>query len=74
MIAKSCNIQKMLNLMGFIQEISYFLNLLPKRELFLKDAEKLFDVDTTKDKLMDVGLNRWVARIDVMVVFETFLL
>ena len=34
MIAKSCNIQKMLNLMGFIQEISYFLNLLPKRAIF----------------------------------------
>ena len=58
--------------MGIIQETSYFLNLSPKREQFLKDVQKLFDVDTTKEKLMDVGLNGWVARIDVLVVFETF--
>ena len=71
-IAKSCNIQKVRNLMGIIKEISYFFNLSPKREQFLKDVKKLFDVDTTKEKLMDVCLTRWVARIDGLVVFETF--
>ena len=39
--------------MEIIQETSYFLNLSPKREQFLKDVEILFDVDTTKEKLMD---------------------
>ena len=33
--------------MGIIKEISYFFNLLPKREQLLKDVKKLFDVDTT---------------------------
>ena len=59
-IAKSCNIQKVRNLMGIIKEISYFFNLLPKREQFLKDVKKLFDVGTKK-KLIDVYLTRWVA-------------
>ena len=59
-IAKSCNIQKVRNLMGIIKEISYFFNLLPKREQFLKDVKKLFDVGT-KEKLFDVYLTRWVA-------------
>ena len=71
-IAKSCNIQKVRNLMGIIKEISYFFNLLPKREQFLKDVKKLFDLDTAKEKLIDVCLTRWVARIDGLVVFETF--
>ena len=34
--------------------------------------KKLFDVDTTKEKLIDVCLTRWVARIDGLVVLETF--
>ena len=71
-IAKSCNIQKVRNLMGIIKEISYFFNLSPKREQFLKDVKKLFDLDTAKEKLIDVCLTRWVARIDGLVVFETF--
>ena len=71
-IAKSCNIQKVRNLMGIGKEISYFLNLSPKREKFLKDVKKLFDVDATKEKLIDVCLTRWVARSDGLVVFETF--
>ena len=71
-IAKSCNIQKVQNLMGIIKEISYFFNLSPKREQFLKDVKKLFDLDTAKEKLIDVCLTRWVARIDGLVVFETF--
>ena len=58
--------------MGIIKEISYFLNLSPKREQFLKDIKKLFDVDTTKEKLIDVCLTRWVVRIDGLVVFGTF--
>ena len=70
--AKSCNIQKERNLMGFIKEISYFFTLSSKREQFLKDAEKLFDVVTTEEKLIDVCLTRWVAQIDGLVVFETF--
>ena len=70
-IAKSCNIQKVRHLMGIIKEISYFFNLLSKREQFLKDVKKLFDVGT-KEKLFDVYLTRWVARIDGLVVFETF--
>ena len=70
-IAKSCNIQKVRHLMCIIKEISYFFNLLSKREQFLKDVKKLFDVGT-KEKLFDVYLTRWVARIDGLVVFETF--
>ena len=58
--------------MGVIREISYFFNLSPKREQFLKDVKKLFDVDTTKEKLMDVCLTQRVARNDGLVVFETF--
>ena len=58
--------------MGIIEEISYFFNLSPKREQFLKDVKKLFDLDTTKEKLIDVCLTRWVARIDGLVVFKTF--
>ena len=38
----------------------------------MKDVKKLIDVDTTKEKLMHVCLTRWVARIDGLVVFETF--
>ena len=68
-ITKSCNIQKVRNMMGIIKEISYFFNLSPKREQFLKDVKKLFDKDTTKEKLIDVCLTRWVARIDGLVVF-----
>ena len=49
-IAKSCNIQKVRNLIGIIKEISHFFNLSPKREQFLKDVKKLFDVDITKEK------------------------
>ena len=71
MNAKFCNIQKVRDLVGMIKEISYFFNLLPKREQPLKDVKKLFDVDTTKEKLIDVCLTRWVARIDGLVVFET---
>ena len=52
------------------QENSYFLNILPKREQLLKDVKKLFDVDTTKERLIDVCLTRCVARIDRLVVFE----
>ena len=72
MIAKSCNIQKLRNLIGIIKEISYFFNLSPKRQQFLEDVKKLFDVDITKEKLTDVCLTRWVAQIDGLVVFETF--
>ena len=71
-IPKSCNIQKVQNLMGIIKEISYFFNLSPKRKQFLKDVQKLFDVDATKEKLIDVCLTRWVAQSDGLVVFETF--
>ena len=71
-IAKSFNIQKVRNLMDIIKEISYFFNLSPKREQFLKDVKKLLDVDTTKQKLIDVFLTQWVARIDGLVNFETF--
>ena len=46
--------------MGIIKQISYFFNLLPKREQFLKDVKKLFEVGT-KEKLFDVYLTRWVA-------------
>ena len=52
-IAKSCNIPKVRNLIGIIKEISYFFNLLPKKEQFLKDVKKSFDVGT-KEKLIDV--------------------
>ena len=38
----------------------------------MKHVKKLFDVDTTKEKLMDSCLTRWGARIDRLVVFETF--
>ena len=38
----------------------------------MKDVKKLFDVDTTKEKLINVCVTRWVARIDGLVVFETF--
>ena len=38
----------------------------------MTDVKKLFDADTTKEKLMDVSLTRWVARIDGLLVFETF--
>ena len=71
-ITKSCNIQKVQNLMGIIKEISYFFNLSQKRKQFLKDVQKLFDVDATKEKLIDVCLTRWVAQSDGLVVFETF--
>ena len=37
-----------------------------------KDVKKLFDVDTTKEKLIDVCLTQWVAQIDGLLVFETF--
>ena len=57
MIAKSCNIQKVQNLMGIIKKNSYFLNLSPKRKQF-EDFKKLFDVDTTKENLIDVCLTR----------------
>ena len=72
MVAKSCNIQKVQNLRGIIKEISYFFNLSPKAEQFLKDVKILFDLDTTKEKLIDVSLTRWMARINGLVVFETF--
>ena len=42
--------------MGTIKEILYLFNLSPKREEFLKDVRKLFDVDTAKEKLIDVCL------------------
>ena len=67
-----CNIQKVQNFIYIIKEISYFFNLSPKREQFVKDLKKLFDVDTTKEKLIDVCLTRRFARIDGLVVFETF--
>ena len=73
MIAKSCNIQKVRNLMVIIKEISYFFNLSPKWEQFLEDVKKLLDVDTTKEKLIDVCLTQWVARIDGLIVFETLI-
>ena len=38
----------------------------------MKVVKKSFDVDTTKGKLIDVGLTRWVARIDGLVGFEPF--
>ena len=38
----------------------------------MKDIKKLFDVDTTKEKLIEVCLTRWVARIDGLFVFKTF--
>ena len=56
-IAKSCNVQKVRNLMGVIKEVSNFFNLLPKREQFLKDVKNLFDVGT-KEKLINVYLTR----------------
>ena len=34
---------------------------------------KLFDVDTTKEKLIDISLTRWVAQIYGSGVFETFI-
>ena len=71
-IAKFSNIQKVQNLMDIIKEISYFLNFSPKREQFLKYVKKLFDVDTTKEKLIAICLTRWVARIDGLTVIETF--
>ena len=55
-IAKSCNIQKVQNLMGILKEISYFFNHSPKRVQFLKDVKKLFDADTTKENLIDLCL------------------
>ena len=58
--------------MGIMKEISYLFNLSPKRQQFLKDIKKIFDVATTKEKLIDVCLTRWVVRIDGVVVFETF--
>ena len=54
MIARSWNIKKVRNLIG-IKETSYFLNLSPKKEQSLEDVKKLFDLDTTKEKLMDVA-------------------
>ena len=39
----------------------------------MRHVQKLFDVDTTKEKLIDACLTRWGARIDRLVVFETFL-
>ena len=42
-----------------------------KREQFLKDVKKIFDL-VTEGKLIDVYLTRWVARIGGLVVFETF--
>ena len=45
---------------------------MPIREQLLKDVKIFFDVDTTQEKLIDVCLTRWVARIDGLVVFETF--
>ena len=38
----------------------------------MKDVKKSFDVDTTKEKLINVCLTQWVARIDALVVFVTF--
>ena len=43
-----------------------------QKEQFLKDVKKKFDVETTKKKLIDVCLTRWVVRTDGVVVFETF--
>ena len=57
--------------MGIIKKNSYFFNLSPKRKQF-EDFKKLFDVDTTKENLIDVCLTRWVAPVDGLVVFETF--
>ena len=71
MNANSCNIKKKQNLMGIMEKISYLFNLSPKRQQFLKDVTKIFDVETTKEKLIDVCLTRWVVRIDGVVVFET---
>ena len=57
--------------MGIMKKISYLFNLSPKRAI-LKDVKKKFDVETTKKKLIDVCLTRWVVRTDGVVVFETF--
>ena len=54
-IAKSCNIQKVQNVMGIFKEISYFFNHSPKRAQ-KKDVKKLFDADTTKENLIDLCL------------------
>ena len=43
-----------------------------KKRAAFEDVKKLFDVDPTKEKLIDVCLTRCVARIDGLVVFETF--
>ena len=37
-IAKSCNIRKVRNLMGIIKEISYFFNLSPKKRAILESC------------------------------------
>ena len=57
---------------GCYQRNFIFFNLSPKRKQFLKDVKKLFDVDTTKETLIDVCLTWWVARIDGLQVLETF--
>ena len=45
---------------------------MPKKDRFLQDVKKLFNLDTTKENLIYVCLTRWVVRIDGLVVFETF--
>ena len=45
------------------EKFHIFSNLSPK---------KLFDADTTKERLMDVCLTQQVGPIDGLVVFETF--
>ena len=64
-IAISCNIQKLRNLMGSIKEISYFYNLSPKIEQFLKDVKNyLMPILQNKSYLMFFLLNGLLELID----------
>ena len=66
MIASSCKMQSIQNVMDKMREITYFFGMSPKRQLLLDETVKRVLPNCKHTKLLNVCQTRWVARIDGM--------
>ena len=68
-VASSCNIQSIQNVMDKMREITNFFGMSPKRQLLLDEAVKRLLPSYKHNKLSNVCQTRWIARIDGMTRF-----
>jgi hypothetical protein len=70
-VVSACSIEMVRKMMDDVRSVSDFFNNSPKRNLTLKEKIKEINPESHHEKLFNVCLTRWMARINGLSIFRS---